>query len=545
MTFHAVNYKRALFTLLFTVALIPFIAVHAVDDINRCMNLPYIRQVMLDYLQDAFKGASSTKEARIYIGFGLGIALHGATIEAGDKYRLAADEIDLFFSILKRIRQGHWLRSIRLVRPRIVFRFDNQGSAEGTRIDEIPEINIRDPDVTLYYQGHVIRLQGGLIGRVSFARTEAGKISATGTMDISGARISFDGGSVDVRGLILMKGRDIRISKLAISAGSVNVEASGDYAVGAPGRFSGNALISGLDIRPTGGKGSPLLKGLLGVCEGEAGITFIRMRLFGIPVDSAVARAEAKGGSLHLNDIRAEGGPLSGSGIVVLRPGSMARFDVDFFLRDYDIESALRFISTTGSWVDGTMDLQGRVWGTAGSVNGDLFFSTFNGRLKRYAALAKIFGAINIYKQILRINPGMNNKGFPYNSILANVSIRDSMMRIDNLYLDSNSVQMSATGTYSLRTRTIDAMLGLMPLESLDVVIGNLPVLGWIVKGNDKGLVVIDLKVEGSIDDFRVRPAPVHMISRKVGGILLRTLMLPYVFFTNPGRLIPGLPKKK
>jgi hypothetical protein len=547
MSLQVIKYKKPLFTFLFAIALILFISVHAVDDINRCMNIPYIRQAMLNHFQDTLKGSASAREVRIYIGFSVGVALHGSAVEAGENFRLTADEIDLFFSVLRRIRQGHWLRSIRLIRPKIAVRSDWQDIAAGIRIDEIPVISVRDPDVTLYYQGHVSRLQGDLTGRVSFSRVGAGKkISANGTMNIGGARVSLDGGSMEVRGLIRLKGRDAQISELAVSAGTVSVQASGDYRVGVPGRFSGKVQISGLEVHPAGGKGSPILNGLLGVCEGEADITFIRMKLFGIPVDSASGRAEAKRGILYLKDMRTEGGgPLSGSGTIVLRPGSTARFDVDFSLRDYDIESALHSFPAAGSWVDGTMNLRGRIWGTADSVNGDLFFSTFNGRLKRYTALAKIFGAINIYKQILNINPEMTSRGFPYNSILANVSIHDSVVRIDNLYLDSNSVQLSATGTYSLRTRTIDAMLGLMPLESLDVVIGNLPVLGWIVKGNDKGLVVIDLKVEGSIDDLRVRPAPVHTISRKAVGILLRTLTLPYVLFTNPGRLIPGLPKKK
>jgi len=75
--------------------------------------------------------------------------------------------------------------------------------------------------------------------------------------------------------------------------------------------------------------------------------------------------------------------------------------------------------------------------------------------------LSKIFAALNIYKMILNRNPDMEGKGFPYNSIVAHAVLSDSVIKINDLYLDSNSVQMSAVGTYSLRSGNIDAIIGL------------------------------------------------------------------------------------
>jgi hypothetical protein len=55
----------------------------------------------------------------------------------------------------------------------------------------------------------------------------------------------------------------------------------------------------------------------------------------------------------------------------------------------------------------------------------------------------------------------------------------------------------------------------------------------------------MDLKVTGNLDDLSARPVPIRWISRRVGDIIIRTLMLPYVFFTRPASLVPGITEKK
>lgn len=520
-----------------------YLAVRAVDDINYSLNFKPIKSILVRYLENRIRNRVGVGELHIALFQEPGISFSRVMIGAPGGYPVAANEVTLFFSLMQRINEGDWLKRIRIDRLRLDIAAKSlSGDAAMPRFS-LPEIELRHPDVTIRFGRNVLSLGGPMTG---YARVSSnGGISIIGELRFDNTQLRYNDDIIGLKGTVIMKGRDIYSPGLDFISEPLVVSASGTYTGGERRTFHGRVNIRNLAIGGGRGGGSPILDVILDRLNGGADFSINDMTLYGIPVDTVFCQGVAKDGSLILNGLQARGAFMNGEGSVVMTPGRNTAFDVAFTLKGFDI---MRVLDTVfpgkQSWIDGAMNLEGRVWGNSGSIFGDLLFSSFNGRLMKFEALSKMFGAFNFYKMVLNRNPDMMTKGFPYNSILSRITVRESVVSFDSFYLDSNSIQLSANGTYAMKTDRLDALLGIRPLETLDRAVGLIPVIGWLLVGANEGMFVIYCRMTGSFDELRVVPAPMITIARGIGDTLLRTLTLPYTIFTRPQKLIPGLAGK-
>jgi uncharacterized protein YhdP len=121
----------------------------------------------------------------------------------------------------------------------------------------------------------------------------------------------------------------------------------------------------------------------------------------------------------------------------------------------------------------------------------------------------------------------LGGERFAYNKLSADLTIDDSVVHFKNLYLDSDSIQLSAVGKYTINTNLIDAIVGVQPLESIDKAVNVIPLLGWVLTGDDDKLFVITMKVMGTTEDPDIRLTPGSTLSQPVADTLLRILKLP------------------
>ena len=101
-------------------------------------------------------------------------------------------------------------------------------------------------------------------------------------------------------------------------------------------------------------------------------------------------------------------------------------------------------------------------------------------------------------------------KRFSYNKILSSFDIKDNVMTFDDFYLDSNSIQFSAIGNYNIETKIIDSTIGVQPLETLDKAVSVIPVIGWVLTGEGKKLIVISFTATGDISKPEIDLAPIQ-----------------------------------
>ena len=196
------------------------------------------------------------------------------------------------------------------------------------------------------------------------------------------------------------------------------------------------------------------------------------------------------------------------------------------------------------SWISGEMRLSGEIQGPVDAINGHLVFNAKDGEIKKSYVLADIFSILNFYKLIKSGQFELGQDNFPYNKVSSTFEINKGLVSFNDFYLDSNSLQLSAVGTFSLYSRQIDATIGLQPLETFDMAIGAIPVFGWVITGDQGRFIVVNMTVKGSADNPEIKVAPVDSISQPIIDIFKRVFKLPVKIIQEPVDLIRRKPKR-
>ena len=77
----------------------------------------------------------------------------------------------------------------------------------------------------------------------------------------------------------------------------------------------------------------------------------------------------------------------------------------------------------------------------------------------------------------------------------------------------------------------IDATIALHPFVTIDKIISNIPLAGWIITGDRNSAVSLYFEMEGPLKDPDVLPLPVKSIRKNIFGILERLIRTPFRLF--------------
>jgi len=163
-----------------------------------------------------------------------------------------------------------------------------------------------------------------------------------------------------------------------------------------------------------------------------------------------------------------------------------------------------------------------------------------NGVLRKFQFLSKVFSLLNV-SQILTFNlPDMAHEGMPFKRLKGNFSLSKGILSTDDLFVDSNAMNLSLVGHSDLATRELDLILGVKPLRTVDKIVTQIPIAGWLLTGEEKALITAHFEIKGKSDDPEVTPIPITSVSETVLGIFKRVLGLPGKVVTDMGELLQG-----
>lgn len=159
-------------------------------------------------------------------------------------------------------------------------------------------------------------------------------------------------------------------------------------------------------------------------------------------------------------------------------------------------------------------------------LNGKASAVVTGGRLWKFGFITDIFSFVNVISL-----DELFKKGLPYKKINGEFTIDRGIVSTNQLTFDSDSLRMSAIGTLSLPDKEIDLTLALHPFVTIDKIISNIPLVGWIITGTEESTVSFYFDVQGPAADPSITPLPVKTIEKSVFGILERLLKFPLQFF--------------
>jgi hypothetical protein len=114
---------------------------------------------------------------------------------------------------------------------------------------------------------------------------------------------------------------------------------------------------------------------------------------------------------------------------------------------------------------------------------------------------------------------------------------QEGRVKIDEAVVSSSIAHMAATGSIDFRRQALDLTVLTAPLTTVDAAVKKIPIVREILGGS---LVTVPVRVTGPFDQLKVDAVPPAAVAEELGGIMKRTLKLPFKIIAP---VIPG--KKK
>ena len=175
------------------------------------------------------------------------------------------------------------------------------------------------------------------------------------------------------------------------------------------------------------------------------------------------------------------------------------------------------------------------------SLNGKLRLELEDGVIERGNILAKIFSILNVSQLFKGRLPDLKTKGLPYRTITANIQVKDGIVSTEDFLVDSDAMRVTLVGKVDVAKGLIDAKIGIHPLVTLDMVLSNVPIAGYILTGKDKAFLSYVYEVKGDLDDPKIEAVPIKGLGENFWGIMKRLLETPL----RPFQKVPSSKEKE
>lgn len=267
-----------------------------------------------------------------------------------------------------------------------------------------------------------------------------------------------------------------------------------------------------------------------------------------LPFSHLNASVSQESGIIYLQSLDAGvfGGTLSAKGRVAPGGGLGSRYDLTFNLEHANAERCLQTMEFSRE-VTGTLNLQGDVTARGESIAdikrsalGNVRLKLEKGSLRKFNVLSKMFSILN-FSQLLKFQlPDMVSDGMPYKEVKGSFSISDGVMATQDLFINSDAINISVIGKADLVKENLDFTIGVQPLQTVDKIVNRIPVVGWLLTGKGKDFVTVFFEAKGKWSDPQVSAIPAKSMAKGVLNIFRRVFELPVRLFTDTGEVILG-----
>lgn len=219
------------------------------------------------------------------------------------------------------------------------------------------------------------------------------------------------------------------------------------------------------------------------------------------------------------------------------------RFMITSRIRDLPVEEMLKLLSPERRALTGTLDLDGVISGMSqnpagamSTLEGSCTISVRDGILSKATILSKIFSLLNVYRIFRQDYTDLLEKGLHYDKIDGSIKIEQGIARTEGIVLDSASMKMHGVGELDIANRVVDMEIAVQPLETVDKVLGKIPIVGTVLMGKEGAFIVTYYKLQGPLNDPQLDQIVFQSLGRKGQGIFRRIFEVPENIINVPGK---------
>jgi len=244
---------------------------------------------------------------------------------------------------------------------------------------------------------------------------------------------------------------------------------------------------------------------------------------------------------VHMKFTRAQACHISLPGTLDISRGTIA-FGFQATAVGQRLEQVMSCLAGENVNMSGAFDLnadlrsQGKSGALLSALEGNVSFTSKNGKIYHYPLLAKIFSVLSVTEIFRGKTPELGGSGFPYNSIIIKGNVHQGTLKLEQAYIDGSSLDLIAEGEVDLAGKKVDLVVLVAPFSTINWVISHIPLVGKIMGGT---LISVPVKVSGDLanpDVFFLAPSAV---GTRLLDILKNIVNLPVEIIS------PLLPKGK
>jgi len=184
-------------------------------------------------------------------------------------------------------------------------------------------------------------------------------------------------------------------------------------------------------------------------------------------------------------------------------------------------------LNLEGSYIARGRNKKALIGGLDGNFSVELAEGTFN----ESTVFFRVLDLLSLRNLVLERESSAGRDAFYIEKISADVEVRKGVAATDNFNMQSPAFNAAGRGSADLARRTVDFDLGAQPLGSVDNLVSRIPIVGHILTGPEKALLVYYFRITGPWEQPRVKHVPFKNLGKGLVGYFQR-------IFTTPPRLL-------
>ncbi len=161
------------------------------------------------------------------------------------------------------------------------------------------------------------------------------------------------------------------------------------------------------------------------------------------------------------------------------------------------------------------------------TIDGTAALTVRDGAIRKLSILSKIMSIMNISNYLRLKLPRLDTEGIPFDSISGDFVIQDGTLKTEDLFFDSRTMKMSAVGDYDIVHDNLDMVMGFQLLQTIDLIVNKIPVVGYILTGDDGNLFTTYFRASGSLGDPTVKAMTLQGLGEGAVNIFTRIFRFP------------------
>lgn len=270
--------------------------------------------------------------------------------------------------------------------------------------------------------------------------------------------------------------------------------------------------------------------------------------------DRMTAKMNLRDGGLFIEDFRANlaHGILMANGHVITGKEPELLFSCNINMTEQPVDELVEGLLMDNNNIgmkgrltmEAHLNMKGKekkdlIHGMAGNAR----VSLNQGLIRGSQTIIKILNFLSIQNIYKKKPPELTGEGFYFEGMNADIIIDKGILNTNNFVMSSPVFNAVGYGKAEIPSRTIDFILGVQPHETIDSLVGLIPILGYIIEGEKESILLYSFKIKGPFSNPDVSFVPLENLGEGIGGILKRLLLSPIKILQDINNAISNAPK--